>query len=386
MKASKLLKLNYEIPEGVSITVNRGGTSSGKTYNILMAIPLIAWKHPGSTTTVIGQDIPNLKKGAIRDMANIVNSNPEIAQLIRSYNKTDRIYTLKNGSIIEFTSYEDGQDARSGKREFAFFNEVNGISYDIFDAVYVRTSIHTWVDFNPSSEFWLTEKKFEQREDVRVIKSTYEHNPFLRRSVIDRIKSYEPTEENIAKGTADEYRWKVYGQGEYAPLEGAIFQRWEIGRFDPQYFVGYGMDFGSTDPTTIVEVAIDEDNKRIYARQRLYKTHMSSAEITNKVKEVCGYESMVVADRAEMLTINTMRQENINCLPCFKRPGIVAERIRWIQDYTLIIDPDSPDIQNELRNYKWADKKSNTPIDDYNHALDALGYLYTWYKMNVLRK
>ena len=27
MKASKLFKLNYEIPDGVSITVNRGGTS-----------------------------------------------------------------------------------------------------------------------------------------------------------------------------------------------------------------------------------------------------------------------------------------------------------------------------------------------------------------------
>lgn len=386
MKASKLFKLNYEIPEGVSITVNRGGTSSGKTYNILLALPLIAWKHPGSTTTVIGQDIPNLKKGAIRDMHNIVQNNPEIAQLIKSYNKTDRVYTLHNDSIIEFTSYEDGQDARSGKREFAFFNEVNGISYDIFDAVYVRTSIHTWVDFNPSSEFWLTEKKFEQRDDVRVIKSTFKHNPFLKASVIERIKSYEPTPENEAKGTADPYRWKVYGQGEYAPLEGAIFKRWTTGEFDANYFVGFGVDFGSTDPTTNIRFGIDDKKKKIYVKEELYETGLSAGSITRKIKNVCGTKSIVIADIGDKLTINYLTENNVNCQPCFKRPGIVQERIRWMQDYQIVVDPNSHNIQNELRNYKWADKKSNTPIDDYNHAIDAMGYIFTYWYMNVRRR
>lgn len=45
-----------------------------------------------------------------------------------------------------------------------------------------------------------------------------------------------------------------------------------------------------------------------------------------------------------------------------------------MQDYELIISPDSINIVKEINNYVWHDKKSQTPIDDYNHALDAIGY------------
>jgi phage terminase large subunit len=57
-----------------------------------------------------------------------------------------------------------------------------------------------------------------------------------------------------------------------------------------------------------------------------------------------------------------------------------------MQDYQIVVDPNSHNIQNELRNYKWADKKSNTPIDDYNHAIDAMGYIFTYWYMNVRRR
>ena len=40
----------------------------------------------------------------------------------------------------------------------------------------------------------------------------------------------------------------------------------------------------------------------------------------------------------------------------------------------MIISPDSINIIKEINNYVWHDKKSQTPIDDYNHALDAIGY------------
>ena len=45
-----------------------------------------------------------------------------------------------------------------------------------------------------------------------------------------------------------------------------------------------------------------------------------------------------------------------------------------MQDYQLIIDNESTNLIKELNNYVWHDKKSETPIDDYNHLLDAFGY------------
>ena len=35
---------------------------------------------------------------------------------------------------------------------------------------------------------------------------------------------------------------------------------------------------------------------------------------------------------------------------------------------------DSWDLIKELNNYSWLERKSSTPIDNYNHAIDALRY------------
>jgi phage terminase large subunit len=45
-------------------------------------------------------------------------------------------------------------------------------------------------------------------------------------------------------------------------------------------------------------------------------------------------------------------------------------------DYTIIIDKDSPNMKLEMTNYCWHDKKSETPIDAYNHLIDPLRYAF----------
>ena len=73
-KVGPLYYENYVCPTKVAI--NQGGTSSGKTYSILQVLFTIAIEDAGSVTTVVGQDIPNLKKGALRDANHIVASSP----------------------------------------------------------------------------------------------------------------------------------------------------------------------------------------------------------------------------------------------------------------------------------------------------------------------
>ncbi|MCA9325583.1 hypothetical protein KDA23_06005, partial [Candidatus Saccharibacteria bacterium] len=150
IEASHLFHLNYTPPEGCKLTINKGGTSSGKTYGILLALCMIMIREKGRLTTVVGQDIPNLKRGAIRDMWRILSAAPEIYRHVKGYNISERILTFQNGSQIEFNSYADEQDAKNGKRDYLFANEVNGLKEAIFIALYDRTSLHTWVDFNPS--------------------------------------------------------------------------------------------------------------------------------------------------------------------------------------------------------------------------------------------
>jgi len=113
------------------IVGNQGGTSSSKTYSICQLLPLRGCEEPGQVITVVGQDIPNMKKGVIRDFNSVRYDSTFFETIIANYNKTDRLATLHNGSIIEFTSYENWQDAKSGKRDYLFINEANGIDWEI---------------------------------------------------------------------------------------------------------------------------------------------------------------------------------------------------------------------------------------------------------------
>ena len=43
-----------------------------------------------------------------------------------------------------------------------------------------------------------------------------------------------------------------------------------------------------------------------------------------------------------------------------------------MQDYDLVITEDSINLIKELNNYSWLEKKSKTPIDKFNHLIDAI--------------
>jgi phage terminase large subunit len=110
-KASPVFDRNYASAKPT--VVNQGGTSSGKTVSILQVLFVVLAASANLVATVVGQDIPNLKKGAIRDAQNIVRSSEHLQTHLKGYNKSDRIYEYLNGSLMEFTSYDDYQDAKS---------------------------------------------------------------------------------------------------------------------------------------------------------------------------------------------------------------------------------------------------------------------------------
>jgi phage terminase large subunit len=60
-----------------------------------------------------------------------------------------------------------------------------------------------------------------------------------------------------------------------------------------------------------------------------------------------------------------------------KGQGSVTFGISLLQDYDMIIDPDSTELIKELNNYIWLERKSSTPQDAWNHCLDALRYAVT---------
>ena len=99
-KASVLFRQNYYTDN--HIIINQGGTSSGKTVAILQVLFSIGCAAERQVITVVGQDIPNLKAGALRDAQSIYYGWPALQNMIKSYNKTDRIFEFHNGTAKHF--------------------------------------------------------------------------------------------------------------------------------------------------------------------------------------------------------------------------------------------------------------------------------------------
>ena len=373
--ANKLYILTYNSRK--PYVVHQGGTSSGKTYAILQVLIMKAATMPNLVITVVGQDIPNLRVGAYRDAQNIIFNDPFFTQELKDHNKSNRLFTFSTGSKIEFNSYNDEIDARSGKRTHSFFNEANGIDYGIFEQISMRTTEQTIIDFNPSAAFWAHER-LQSRDDVDWFVSTFRDNAFIQSSIKQKIQSYEPTDENIKAGTANQYRWQVYGLGEVGRLEGLVFPNFEITSEWPENYKWrcFGLDWGYTnDPTALVEIRYN--GGALYWKEHIYRKQLTNQYISRLIKEL-NITDEIVADSAEPKSIAELRNTGIWVKPAKKGKDSIMFGIQLLQDYPIKIHAKSKNVIEEFSSYTWAKDRSGTstnkPIDDFNHAIDAGRY------------
>lgn len=362
------------------IHVHEGGTSSGKTYGILQHLFEEGAKNPSEIITVVAEDVPSLKSGAYRDAKEILNDYPALREWYPKQweNKTDRTFECHSGTVIEFKSFQDSYDARSGKRDRVFINEANAVGFEIYEQLNMRTTKQTIIDFNPSARFWAHDKLFGN-ENVEWVVTTFRDNSFLDDRVRDKILSYEPTPENIERGTANEYKWRVYGLGQVGRLEGLVFPDFEVSRDWPTEYRWrvFGLDFGFTnDPTALVEIRYTHGN--LYWKEHLYETGLTNPEIAKHIKLFELQNEKIVADSAEPKSIEEIRRANCFIEGAEKGRDSVNQGIDAIKRYPLYITANSDNLIEEFSSYQWKEDKdgnsTNKPIDKFNHGIDAGRY------------
>lgn len=148
--------------------------------------------------------------------------------------------------------------------------------------------------------------------------STYRDNRFIQPSIKKKILSYEPTPENIKAGTANQYRWQVYGLGEVGRLEGLVFPHFETTNEWPENYKWrvYGLDWGYTnDPTALVEIRYN--GGALYWKQHIYRRQLTNQYISRLIKEL-GITDEIVADSAEPKSIAELRNSGVWVKPAKK--------------------------------------------------------------------
>ena len=369
------------LKSGKPIHVHQGGTSSGKTYGILQHLFEEGARNNNEIITVVAEDVPSLKSGAYRDATAILNEDEVLSRWYpkEGRNKTDRYFKSLSGSVIEFKSFQDEYDARSGKRDRLFVNEANAVKYGIYEQLSLRTNKQTIIDFNPSARFWAHDNLFG-RDDVEWVVTTYRNNAFLNDNIRQKIESYQPTPENIKRGTANEYRWKVYGLGEVGRLEGLVFPDFQVSSDFPQEYKWrvFGMDFGFTnDPTTLVEIRYAHGN--LYWKQHIYETGLTNPDISAELKKLSiDPNELIIADSAEPKSIEELKRAGWNVKGAIKGADSINQGIDAIKRYNSYIHSNSKDLIEEFSSYTWKKDKNgnalNKPIDEFNHGIDAGRY------------
>jgi phage terminase large subunit len=363
--------------------INQGGTSSGKTYSIMQVLFFWAIKNKRYVITVVGESIPNLKKGAYRDAETIYDLTPELSYYVTSWNKSDRIIYFKNGSIIEFTSFESEQSAKNGKRDVAFFNEANGLTYQIYWQVARRTRHKVLLDYNPSAEFWAHEKLIG-KPNTRLIISDHRHNLWLSEEQHQEIENIKYEDEELHK---------VYARGKTGKIEGLIFKKWSVCESIPEAakHLGAGLDFGFTnDVTAVVDVYML--NGELWINELIYETGLTNApiqganhklpNISDRLIEI-GYPKIraaIIADSAEQKSIAELKSVGWRIEPANKGADSIINGLDILKRYHINVTRQSTNLRKELNSYKWkVDKLTglplNEPIDKFNHAIDAMRYV-----------
>jgi len=352
------------------VRIVQGGTSSSKTFTILPLLIQYAIQIPSSEISVVSESIPHLKRGAMKDFLKIMKWTDNFKEA--SFNRSNLTYKFSNGSYIEFFSADQPDKLRGARRDVLFINECNNVNFESYQQLSIRTKKFIYLDYNPTNEFWVhTELKDEKDSDFIIL--TYKDNEALDPAIVKEIEKAKVKAETSAYWAN---WWNVYGLGLIGSLEGVIFNNYKTIDAIPKdaRLIGYGLDFGYTnDPTSIVEV-YKFNNQRI-VNEICYEKELTNSQIAKRILT----KLPVYCDSAEPKSIVELTRLGIRAYGVKKGAGSVNYGIQLMQNNEYLITKSSTNLISELRKYSWdIDKKTgakiNKPIDDFNHAIDALRY------------
>ena len=360
-KVTSVFQKNIEAYNRKSrLIINKGGTRSSKTYSILQLLFLIAIKSKKPLIiSVVSYALPHLKLGAMRDFEKIILSHRLVPEKLKNISES---YFKVGLCTVEFFGVDNLGKVHGPERDILYVNECNYIkNYDIVRHLMVRTRGSVFMDYNPTREFWIDDEIIGKRQ-ADIIHSTYNDNEYL---TYEQIKEIESNKHNTNW-------WRVYGLGLQGRLEDAILTNWKFGEFDETLPYIYGVDFGSKHPDAMLKCAVNYNEKLIYWKEEVYHSGLSTNQLGEIIKTRDVNDKLIVADSASPRSIQDLKGQGLNIVPVVK--GLILDDIKMLWGYQIIVDPESYNLQKNLNNWIWLDKKGEIPIDVDDDLIDAGRY------------
>ena len=127
-----------------------------------------------------------------------------------------------------------------------------------------------------------------------------------------------------------------------------------------------------------IKYLLDKGAKRLYVFDEMYEKGMSNRKIYDTITGMGYGKERFTGDSAEPKSNDELRGMGLRITGAQKGRDSVMNGVQWIQDLEIIVHPRCVNFLTEISNYTWdKDKfgvKLNSPIDDFNHLMDAMRY------------
>ena len=296
-----------------------------------------------------------------------------------------------NGSLFIFKGISnDPQQLKSTVGiDLCFVEEaekVSSISWDYLTPTIRNPNSEIWVGFNPNQREDPTYQMFVEKPlpDSICVKVNYydnqyfEDTPLLNEMLYDKENNpelYQNKWEGNVKQISDAVIFKDKFVCKHFETPKSIFQN--------RFF--YGIDWGfSNDPFAVIRCFISDNE--LYIDYEAGGIGIEMEQYTGLIDTLPDSKKWTIyADNARPESISYVRRQGYDILACKKGEGSVEGGIAYLRNFKMInIHTRCKQLYNEMCLYSYkVDKLTNepliTPIDKYNHYIDALRYALSPY-------
>lgn len=405
------------------IICNEGGSRSSKTWDTFHFIYTFCDhnRNKGNDIYILRDTLTNCRDYTFKDFKKCMSV---IGANLSYQSEGQKPYVNVFGNHVYFRGLDTEDNSEAYPSDIVFVNEGLETEKNQVAGLKMRCRKLMILDWNPKfTEHWCFD--LEGQDNVFFTRTNYKNNKHLQKSIIKEIEGYEPWEpgsyyienhvvmyqgkevteknqppphiENVRKGTADEFRWKVYGLGLRGAMKGIIFPsvRW-IDSFPDIAYI-YANDFGFTaDPNVLGRYGETETD--IYIEPLTYEP-IETPETLAEVLVKFGVEMHlpIACDSSDKYTgENKGTVEMVRGLwdlgyrEAFKISKTKSV-IFWIlsmknKKINIVKNHLYKHAKKEQENYRFKEINGimiNQPEDKFNHIWDMARYGHIAYNSNI---
>lgn len=401
--ANLAAQTNYD-PELVLV----GSAGTGKTLADLIYINNAMWNYPNLRVLVVRKVRADLAESVLvtyeRDILGY--DNPICAGVMR---ENRHAYRYPNGSIMVLAGMDRPGKVLSSEWDIIYVPEATQLTENDWETLKMRVGRtgdfpypQLRADTNPDRpDHWL--KKRAEVGMTTMLTSFHRDNPAYWDG---KLGTWTPAGVRYVVGTLAKLtgvRKLRFFDGIWAAAEGMVYEEWNDAIHEIDSFpipIAWrrirAVDFGFSNPFVCLWGAVDPDG-RIYIYRQIYKTRrlveehtadiirLSKGEVIEKTVTDHDAEDRATMDKHGVKTTAARKGISVGIQALQSRMQVQPDgkaRFYVFKDSLVERDLDLEDgkkpmrLSEEFPGYVWADtKKKEVPVDEDNHALDALRYL-----------